>query len=645
MTRKILPFFIGVSILFLIFTGVSFSQEKMSNEDCLTCHSDKDLEAQTDRGKTLKLFVPEKPLIGSVHEGMSCTECHIGEKSFDDVPHSPKGMTKACPDCHEDAKQSVDKDIHGKACIAGNPRSPSCCACHGGHQIKPLTSAESVFSKKNQPDTCGKCHDDDTLLGEEKGITKRNLVSRYKTSVHWEAISQGKNAASCTDCHGTHNILSSNAPESTVSRTGLVAACNKCHPNEARSFWSGAHGTALLHGNHDVPTCTTCHGDHDMASLKMREGDAKQWASTQVCMWCHGNARMMKRYGLDTAPVDSYMNDFHGLTQRGTLGASATCADCHDPHHSLPTDHPSSRMHISNRGPTCGKCHGKVTDSFTMSFSHKAMAPKDGLQIEGIIRTLYILLIVFAVMFMLFYNFLIWFKAVRDKIKSQRQQKHINRMNRMERVTHMTLFISFSVLVITGFALKYPDAWWVKFLFSIGVNETIRAFIHRTAAIVMTVDFGIFMLYMFIAKRGKCVLKEMLPRFSDIGDFFDLLKYYLGIKKGDHPPKQPVFGFVEKFEFWALVWGTLVMVVSGLLLWFPKVIIPGSWPSWILNVARTVHFYEALLATLAIIIWHGFHTMFHPHEYPMNTSWITGYISEPDAKGHFSDEAIEKMKK
>lgn len=634
-------FYLGVLVVLFCFQP---AVSQITDEDCLTCHSDKELEAVTERGKTLNLFVPENPLMGSVHESISCTDCHTGAKSFEDVPHSDKPLTMACATCHEEAEQAVASDVHGVAREAGNPRSPTCWSCHGGHRMLPLASPESQLSKTRQADTCGKCHGGDKLLMEEKGITKRNLVLRYKSSVHWEAIVQGKNAATCTDCHFHHNILSSASEKSGVSRTGVANSCQKCHTIESKSFWTGAHGTALFHGNNDVPNCTTCHGDHDMASLRTRVGDAKQWASTQVCIWCHGNLRMMARYGLDTTPVDSYMEDFHGLTQRGTLGASATCSDCHDPHHSLPAGHPSSRMHISNRGPVCGRCHGKVTDSFAQSFTHRKALEEYGGEIENVVRTIYIIVIVCSVAGMLLYTLFVWLHAVREKMRKQREQKYLIRMTRFERFNHFVLFITFSILVITGFALKFPETFWAKWLFAMGINEAIRAFIHRFAAIVLTVDLILFVLYMFIKKRGKCLKKEILPRKRDFSDFFNTLKFYLGMSKEKHPPRFAVFNFGEKFEFWALVWGTGIMVVSGLILWFPKAI-PEGWPSWVIAVARVFHYYEALLATLAIIIWHGFNTILHPDEYPMNTSWLTGHITETEAKHHFEDEAIEQMKK
>jgi cytochrome b subunit of formate dehydrogenase len=147
---------------------------------------------------------------------------------------------------------------------------------------------------------------------------------------------------------------------------------------------------------------------------------------------------------------------------------------------------------------------------------------------------------------------------------------------------------------------------------------------------------------MVTARRGKKVLKAMLPfpLKKDIGEFVATMKFYLG-KEKQHP-RYGVFNYAEKFEFWALVWGTLIMAVTGFILWFPHSL-PNSWPSWIQTVSRIIHYYEALLATLAIVIWHGWHTIFHPDEYPMSTTWLTGYITEEEARHKYTEEAMAEM--
>ena len=635
--KKFIPVLIFI-ISIIFFPGICYGQ--VNNEDCLSCHSDRELEAETSRGKKLNLFVPDDVLKGTVHEGLSCTDCHKGEKTFDEYPHNDGPMIKVCGECHEDIYDSfIKEDIHGKSSKAGNPRAPNCYDCHGGHSILPIDSAESRMSRKNQAETCGSCHGQEEL-NKEDGITARNLIKRFYSSVHYQAILEGKKGASCTDCHSHHNILSSASYNSTVSREGVSGVCSECHEEVVNIYLKGAHGRTLIHGNHDVPICTTCHGDHDMASLRDRSGDAKKWASTQVCIWCHGNERMMARYGLDTTPVESYLNDFHGLTQRGTMGESATCADCHNPHYSLPDEHPESRMYISNRGATCSECHGAVSENFALSFTHRKAMETPGSRIQNIVRIIYLLIIGLSISGMLFYNFLIWFHAIRRKFKSQRQQKHVQRMSRFERICHLTLILSFGMLVITGFALKFPEVFFARALFALGMDETIRALIHRLSGSIMTIDMIVFAFYLFKRRRGKSFFKEVLPKKRDISDFFKSIKFYLGRIRNQ--PKYSVFNFAEKFEFWALIWGTAVMVFTGIILWFPKAI-PADWPVWVLPVARLIHYLEAILATLAILIWHLFQVMFHPDEYPLNTSWITGHITQEEAEHRFEEKAIRKM--
>jgi cytochrome b subunit of formate dehydrogenase len=626
--------------LFAFFAALEPAHAAPADKDCLACHGEKDLTAATDRGKRLKLYVPPDALKGSAHEGMSCTDCHTGAASFENVPHAAGPLKLGCATCHEkEERLYMETDAHGKGFKAKSPRAPYCNGCHGGHQILPMSSPNSAMAPQNEPETCGRCHASEEL-NKEEDIAKRNLITRYKQSVHWQGIKEGKNAATCTSCHSAHSILRSDSPASTTSRTGIIEVCQRCHLKEAQAYKAGGHGRTLLHGNHDVPTCVTCHGDHDMTSLRGRAGDARTWASTQVCIWCHGNERMMKRYALDTAPVDSYLKDFHGLTQRGTLGSSATCADCHDAHHSLPSSHPKSRMHISNRGAACGQCHGQVSPSFIMSFSHKVAAAAKEFWVQGVVRNIYIIIIVLTIGAMLLHNFVVWWWAVQKKLEAGRTAKTVRRMTPFEIGLHAVLLVSFIVLAVTGFMLKVPDAFWVRWLFSFGVTEAVRSLVHRASAVLMTLDFAVLFLYLFNNPRGRGVLYELVPSWRDLRELLGTLRFYRG--KSAERPRFGVFNYAEKAEFWALVWGTGIMAVTGFVLWFPKSV-PSTWPGWIIEVARTIHFYEAVLAVLSILVWHLFMTIWHPDEYPMNTSWLTGKLTREEAEHRFTEEAINKM--
>jgi formate dehydrogenase gamma subunit len=201
------------------------------------------------------------------------------------------------------------------------------------------------------------------------------------------------------------------------------------------------------------------------------------------------------------------------------------------------------------------------------------------------------------------------------------------RMTRNQRIQHFALLVSFITLVVTGFALKYPDS----ILSVIFWNESIRSIVHRVAGVVMIVAAVYHVFYLGIAREGRRLLIDFLPDIKDATDTVDVFKYYLGLS-----PKKPQFRrftYAEKMEYWALVWGTIVMAVTGVMMW-AKVFFGNLLPRWFIDVATAVHFYEAVLATLAIIVWHFYQVMFDPDIYPMNWAWLDGKMSVE----HYRDE-------
>jgi cytochrome b subunit of formate dehydrogenase len=121
----------------------------------------------------------------------------------------------------------------------------------------------------------------------------------------------------------------------------------------------------------------------------------------------------------------------------------------------------------------------------------------------------------------------------------------------------------------------------------------------------------------------------MLPKLKDVKDVIGNLGYYLGVKK--EKPKIARFGYAEKAEYWAVVWGTIIMGLTGLMIWF-KIGVFGFLPRWWVDIALAVHFYEAVLATLAIIVWHFYQVIFDPDVYPVNFAFIDGRVSEESYK-------------
>jgi cytochrome b subunit of formate dehydrogenase len=130
--------------------------------------------------------------------------------------------------------------------------------------------------------------------------------------------------------------------------------------------------------------------------------------------------------------------------------------------------------------------------------------------------------------------------------------------------------------------------------------------------------------YVIRFKEGRKLIKDLLPNFKDALDVRDVLLYYTGFSK--KRPEFLRFNYAEKMEYWALVWGTVVMVATGLMVWF-KVPVGNLLPRWTIDVGITIHFYEAILATLAIIVWHFYMIIFDPDVYPMNWAWYDGKMT------------------
>jgi len=216
------------------------------------------------------------------------------------------------------------------------------------------------------------------------------------------------------------------------------------------------------------------------------------------------------------------------------------------------------------------------------------------------------------------------------------------RMTLNERIQHLNLFINFTILVITGFALKYPEAFWVSPITDVPLGMTLRGFLHRLCGVATVTLGGYHILYLMFTPRGRGIVKDMIPGLKDAKDIWETLKNNLFINRPAKELKMGRFNFREKFEYLGLIWGTIVMTVTGFILWFKT-----EWlmyfPMWTYDVARAIHFYEAILATLTIIVWHFYSVIFNPDVYPMSWAWITGDLTEHEMELEHSLE-LEKIK-
>jgi formate dehydrogenase gamma subunit len=575
-----------------------------SAKDCAGCHD-----------------VDPVKFAATKHGSMSCTDCH---SSITKLPHADKPAPVKCATCHEDQVKAYGKSIHGIAKQNGMADAATCKSCHGPtHQIVGSSDPASMVNKKNLADTCGSCHSNPDFLAKHQ-IPFAKPVEAYRLSVHGREVAKGNTAAaSCSDCHGSHDILPSSNPEAKVNHAKVADTCGVCHNDIQTVYADSVHGLAVKRGSKDSPTCTGCHGEHNI--LAPREAGSlvnPARVSTVTCGRCHGDERLDSRYGFGDK-VPAFQDSFHGLAIRGGQKTAANCASCHGVHNILSSADIRSMVNPANLKQTCGQCHPGVSDKITRGKVHVRMA--GGIEHISVkwIRWAYYALIPMTIGFMLFHNGLDYVAKLRRHKPHHGTGEQLPRMNKMFRITHGMVMVSFILLVITGFALKFPEAAWVKVLGMNG-NGIVRGLVHRVAAVVMMAATGLHLVHLALVKKDRVILKELLPGWQDAKDIAGVIRYNLGMTT--KRPTFGMFGYAEKMEYWAFMWGTVVMAVTGILLWAQNWSL-RVFPIWVLDAATAAHWYEAILATLSILVWHWYLVIFDPEVYPMDLAWLTGKAS------------------
>jgi len=215
------------------------------------------------------------------------------------------------------------------------------------------------------------------------------------------------------------------------------------------------------------------------------------------------------------------------------------------------------------------------------------------------------------------------------------------RLTLAQRIQHVILFTSFFTLVLTGLPLVFPNASLLHELFFFPNSFWVRGIIHRVAGVTL-IGIGFFQIvYVIMSPHGNRDFHKLLPTPQDAWDSVNLFLSNLGLR--EERPRFDKFNFIEKFEYWALSWGIFVMALTGLMLWFKEAAI-ALFPIWVLDIVRIVHGFEAILAFLAIIIWHMYNVHLNPEVFPMSKVWLTGRISKKELMEHHPLEYEEILR-
>jgi formate dehydrogenase gamma subunit len=581
---------------------------KIAKVQCATCH---DQEAKS-------FTTSAHAILGEA----ACSSCH---GSVHELSTAEKLMPGKCVECHADEVKELAKSIHGQAAKKSDPDAPKCTSCHGTiHAVKDAGEADSMIARKNLADTCAKCHSDAGFLSRHK-IPVAHPVDSYKLSVHGRAVALGKDAAACSSCHGSHDIYPAIDAQSKVNHWKVAETCGQCHKEIAREFNESVHGEAVRAGVRDAPVCIDCHGEHLILDPSNPASPlSAENVSSETCGRCHGDPRLALRYDLPADRLPSYAGSYHGLALRGGKLTAANCASCHGVHAILPSNDPRSTVNAANLAKTCGQCHKGANETrFAIGPVHVQTNAGPNHPVVKWIRWTYWVLIPLTLGFMLLHNLLDLLSKLIRRRPRQESGQVVLRMNLWFRIAHWGIMASFPTLVVTGFALKFPDSWWAKPLLLWESNAGVRGGLHRMAAVVMIAATVFHFVHLAMKKRDRSIIPALLPTIKDATDMLQVFRYNLGLTTQE--PQFAKFNYAEKMEYWAFMWGTMVMALSGFLLWFNNFTL-RHFPKWITDAATAVHWYEALLATFSILIWHFYLVIFDPMVYPMDTAWLDGKI-------------------
>ena len=559
---------------------------------------------------------------GTPHGSIECQDCHAGA----DRRHRRGLDAVNCGECHADVITEQAVSVHGKdgARRFEGAELPTCNGCHGEiHTMTLASDPASPVHASRLGDTCGTCHG--TGQPAPQGVRTIRPIEAYTDSVHAHAVADGIHGAGCSDCHTAHSPLPATDPASSIHRSNVSHTCGACHAEIAQQFDSSIHGLAVSAGVKDSPVCTDCHGEHRILAV----GEAGSPVSAtnipiRVCGPCHSDLRLGEKYGLPAEQVPSYEDSFHGLASRGGVQQVANCASCHGVHNILPSSDPASYIHEDNLASTCGKCHAGAGTRFAIGPVH-VVAEETPNVVAYWIRAIYIPLIWVTVVGMVLHNLLDLVKKTRlPAARLRKPPENCTIKQRLSvpfRITHAVAALSFVLLVFSGFALKYPESWWAHLLQLGGEEALFRGLLHRIAAVGLIGAILFHFGHVAVSAKARQQMAAFLPKLADFREAVQRVGFNLGRRA--EPPAPVRVGYVEKIEYWAALWGTAITAGTGLLLWFENFTLTYL-PGWVPEAATVLHFLEAILATLAILVWHFYFVMLDPAVYPMDTAWLTG---------------------
>ncbi len=217
------------------------------------------------------------------------------------------------------------------------------------------------------------------------------------------------------------------------------------------------------------------------------------------------------------------------------------------------------------------------------------------------------------------------------RAEAEGEAKDVVRFSVLFRIQHFGLMLSTLMLIVTGLPLRYAETAWARAFFAWIGGVPAQAMTHRAGAGLLIAVAAFHLWYIAFSREGRRVLVALLPRARDVAHLIHNLAVFVGLTR--RGPRFDRFSYVEKFDYWAVYWGIVIMVGSGLILWAPEITMRFL-PKYAMDIAHVIHSDEALLAATAIIVWHFYNVHFGPEHFPFNWAWLTGRVSAEKTRHH-----------
>ena len=552
------------------------------------------------------------------------------------------------------------------------------------------TAAPAAEAKKLGNADCLACHADDS--------TGRKVDDKlFAASLH------GQNSVSCTDCHegygeGPHEgqgPVRSAADQAMVARLAKASwgqgaaqvkvtapaaylACASCHAEESAAFFGKSIHARWLRQETGAPgpICATCHGSPHTLSKALApyapsgaarvDVPADRRAMQKTCEACHGNEEFAKAAGMNPEVKHTYQDSIHGRMVRVGNAVAPACVSCHasskadgGTHGIVAKSDPTSPVSEANRKTTCARCHEGATDNFSRLIAHKPIQETGGHIVPHLVHVAFSYLTTLTLLFFAFHVLIDFVYELRQRLAarghgvSADDVRSVIRFDLHQRAQHWFMLSGVILLGVTGWPLRGAgvftgapiigamdaSAYSTAFMKLFG-GAAGAAIWHRVGAVLIIISAVYHLFWLTFLAASKRLPLSMLPVPKDAIDMKDNILFMLGLRR--ERPNFDRYMYLEKFDYWAVFWGIVMMVGTGFVFWFP-VFFAKYAPSWVITAAQIIHGEEATLAITFLFVVHFYNVHLKPSIFPMNWAWLNGRITVANLK-HEHPAEYERLK-